>query len=172
MIRLSFTQEAIDQLFHERYEHPHPLIQRKMEALYLKSQGLQNSHIANLLRITRRTLQKWLNIYEKEGIEGLKKLHYKGQRSKLHEHSKTIEEYFRENPPRSIQEACLTIEKITGIKRGETPVRQFLKSLGMTLRKTGLVPGKANPTAQEEFKKKRSNQYWQVLEKEKKKFSL
>lgn len=172
MIKLHFTQQAIDQLFHERYEHPHPLVQRRMEALYLKSQGLKNLQIAQMLRMSRRTLQTWIHIFEKEGVEGIKRFNYKGQRSKLHTHTETLEEYFRKHPPKSIQEARLKIEEITGLKRGETPVRKFLKSMGMSLRKTGAVPGKANPAEQEEFKKKHSNQFWQMPDKVKKKYSL
>jgi transposase len=142
-----------------------------MEALYLKSQGFKNLKIADVLQITRRTLQKWIHIFNKEGIEGLKKFHHKGQKSKLHGFSESIEEYFRSNPPRSIREACLKIEQLTGLKRTETSVRGFLKSLGMSVRKSGSVPGKANLEAQEEFKKKSSNQYWLMPGKAKKKFS-
>lgn len=171
MLKLTFSQQAINQLFHERYEHPHPMVQRRMEALYLKSQGLKNIQISQILRISRRTLQKWIHVFEKEGVEGLKKFNYKGQRSALHIHAETIEEYFREHPPRCIQEACLKIEELTGLKRGETPVRKFLKSMGMSLRKTGSVPGKADSAVQEEFKKKHSNQYWQMPEKGKKRFT-
>lgn len=172
MIKITFTEQIIDQLFRERYEHPHPLVQRRMEALYLKSQGLKNVQISTMLRMSRRTLQTWIHIFEKEGIEGLKKFNYKGQRSRLHDHTETIEEHFRRQPPKSVQEACLKIEQLTGLKRGETPVRKFLKSMGMSLRKTGAVPGKADPEKQEEFKKKHSNQFWQMPEKVKKKFIL
>jgi transposase len=172
MIRVTFTPQIIDQLFRERYEHPHPLVQRRMEALYLKSQKLKNLQISETLRVSRRTLQTWIHIFEKEGVEGLKKFNYKGQRSKLHAHTETIEEYFRKHPPRSIQEACFKVEELTGLKRGETPVRKFLKSMGMSLRKTGGVPGKADPVKQEDFKKKRLNQFWQMPEKVKKKYIL
>jgi hypothetical protein len=33
VIKLSFTEEAIATLHYERYHHPHPRVQRKMEAL-------------------------------------------------------------------------------------------------------------------------------------------
>jgi len=33
MIQLEFTPEAIAALHHERYHHPHPRVQRKMEVL-------------------------------------------------------------------------------------------------------------------------------------------
>jgi hypothetical protein len=40
MIRVEFSPEIIDALDHERYHHPSPAVQRKMEALYLKSTGM------------------------------------------------------------------------------------------------------------------------------------
>jgi hypothetical protein len=40
MIQLELTETEIEALDYERYHHPHPQVQRKMEVLYLKSQGL------------------------------------------------------------------------------------------------------------------------------------
>ena len=34
MIRIEFTEEAIDVLAYGRYHHPHPKVKRKMDALY------------------------------------------------------------------------------------------------------------------------------------------
>jgi len=49
------------------------------------------------------------------------------------------------------------IEKLTGIKRSPTQVREFMKKIGMKTRKIGYVPEKAtNPDKiqeQEEFQK-------------------
>ena len=39
LVKLTFSAEDIEQLYYERFHHPHPRVQRKMEALYLKSQG-------------------------------------------------------------------------------------------------------------------------------------
>ena len=33
MIQITFTEEAIAQLHYERYHHPHPRVQQRMEAL-------------------------------------------------------------------------------------------------------------------------------------------
>ena len=38
MIQITFAKKEIDELHYERFHHPHPRVQRKMEALYLKSQ--------------------------------------------------------------------------------------------------------------------------------------
>jgi len=37
MLRINFTQEDVDKLHYERSHHPHPIVQKKMEVLYLKS---------------------------------------------------------------------------------------------------------------------------------------
>ena len=50
MIVIDFTQEAIEALNYQRYHHPHPRVQRKMEALWLKSQGLPHHQICGVER--------------------------------------------------------------------------------------------------------------------------
>ena len=39
MIQIEFTQADIEQLHYERFHHPHPRVQQRMEALYLKALG-------------------------------------------------------------------------------------------------------------------------------------
>ena len=46
MLRLTFSQEDIKELDYQRYHHPHPCVQRKMEALLLKAKGLPHHQIA------------------------------------------------------------------------------------------------------------------------------
>ena len=55
MIRIEFTEEAIDKLRYERFHHPHPRVQRKMEALLLKSDGLPHHQITRILGVTENT---------------------------------------------------------------------------------------------------------------------
>lgn len=43
MIRIEFTPKEIDMLEYDRYHHPDPKTQKKMEVLYLKSQGCSSS---------------------------------------------------------------------------------------------------------------------------------
>ena len=45
MLKIDFTQEDIDKLHYERYYYPHPLVQKKMEVLYLKSHGKKHKDI-------------------------------------------------------------------------------------------------------------------------------
>ncbi len=144
MIRIEFSPEEIGALEYERYNHPHPKVQKKMEALYLKSQGLTHKEICRLCDISRGTLATYLKQYKEGGIECLKKLGYEGKPNELMEHAASLEQYFKENPPRNTAEAQAAIEKLTGIKRSPTQVREFMKRLGLKCRKVGFVPGKTD----------------------------
>ena len=56
MLKIDFTQEDIDKLHYERYYYPHPLVQKKIERLYLKSQGIKHKDICSLCQIEKTTL--------------------------------------------------------------------------------------------------------------------
>ena len=171
MARVIFTPEEIDRLFEERFVHPHPLIQKRLEALYLKSQGMKHSQICRLLRISRASISNWLKAYKEGGIERAKKLNYRKKWGDLTSHQEAVEEHFHTNPPRSVQEAMRAIKELTGLDRKRTSVYRFLKIMGLSYRKTGIVPGKADPQRQEEFKKKSSSRSWRKPDKGKEKYS-
>lgn len=154
MLTLSFTPSDIDALHYERYHHPHPRVQRKMEALYLKSQGMPHGQIARLVRISEPTLVSYFRTFEADGLEGLKALNFYRPQSDLKRHQSTLEAQFRAHPPKTLAQAAATIKEITGITRSREQVRIFLKSMGMTCSRVGLMPAKADPDKQEAFQKK------------------
>jgi transposase len=144
MITLEFSDADVAALEYERYHHPHPQVQRKMEVVYLKSQGLSHQQIRQLCRIqSRTTLATYLRQYEAGGIEALKQLHYQGQPSQLNEHVTSLKAHFEAHPPRTSAEAQAEIERLTGIKRSPTQIKAFLKRIGMQSRKVGYIPGKS-----------------------------
>ncbi|MDI6793429.1 MAG: IS630 family transposase, partial [bacterium] len=153
MINIEFTKEETQALNYERYNHPHPRVQRKVEALWLKSQVFSHEKIAQVTSISGNTLTSYLRDYKEGGLEKLKEVKFHQPVSELAEHTSTIEDYFREHPPATIKEAMSKIEELTGLKRGETQVRKFLKSIGLSRRKVGMMPAKADIEKQETFKK-------------------
>ena len=157
MIKIEFSEEEIQQLNYERYHHPHPRVQKKMEVLYLKSRGLSHQEICRLCYICKTTLVSYLRQYQQGGIERLKQLKYKGQPSQLNEQNSTIEAYFQKHPPRTVSEAQAKIKALTGIKRNPTQIRAFLYRLGMRCRKVGFIPGKGSDSKkieeQEQFRR-------------------
>ncbi len=153
MIRLNFTEEEKQTLSNERYHHPHPHVQRKMEAVWLKSQGESHQRIAQLTGVTVNTVTGFLKDFQAGGIERLKEIRFRKPVSELAAHQQTLEDYFKTHPPATIKEAMDTIEKLTGLKRSEPRIKKFLSNLGFKRRKVGTVPSKADPDKQEAFKK-------------------
>ncbi|PXF60676.1 MAG: IS630 family transposase, partial [Candidatus Methanogaster sp.] len=151
MIKIEFTEEEMKALDYERYHHIHPRVQRRMEALWLKSQNISHKQICQFTGISSNTLTKYLRKYQEYGIEGLKEVNFYQPQSELRQYATTIEAYFREHPPASVKEAMAKIEELTGIKRSENRVRVFLKSIGMAPRKVGMIPAKADLEEQERF---------------------
>jgi len=154
MIRLSFSEEDIKELDWQRYHHPHPRVQKKMEVLLLKARGLSNEHIAHCVGICLNTVRSYLREYERGGIEELKQVRFRQPESDLKVHQSTLEAHFREHPPTSIAQAANVIEKLTGIKRSEVQVGIFLKKMGLKRLKTYAIPDKCDVEEQETFKKK------------------
>lgn len=154
MINLEFTEAQAKALNTERYHHPHPRVQRKMEALWLKSQGLRHKEICRLTGVSATTLTEYLRTYQEGGLEALKAMHFYRPQSELEAHRGTLEAYFREHPPATAKEAMAKIEALTGVRRSPDRVRAFLKHLGMDCRKVGMIPAKADREKQEAFKKK------------------
>src|SRR5215213_5079777 len=151
MIQIDFTEAEIAALEYERYRHPSPHVQKRMEVVYLKSQGVPHQDIARLCRISRQTLVTTLHLYQQGGIDRLKRCHVAGQPSALNQHSSTLEAHFRAHPPRTVAEAQAIIEQLTGIRRSPTQIRAFLKRIGMQVRKVGTMPGRAHePLKQQE----------------------
>jgi transposase len=151
MLTIDFPPQDIDALHFERFHHPHPRVQLKMEVVYLKSQGLPHQEICRLTRISENTLRTYLRQYQEGGVERLKQTDWDGPTSELSDHRQTIEEHFRSNPPRSTAQAAADIERLTGIRRGLTQVRKFLKGLGLKSRKLGMIPAKADADVQRKF---------------------
>jgi transposase len=142
MRTFSFTDADLAQIAHDRYHHPHPHVQEKMEVLWLKSRGVGHTEIARLTGLHRNTVQRYLGEYLAGGLAACRRLKWAGQPSELHDHVGTLEDYFLANPPRSAAEAQAAIARLTGVRRGETQVRQFLKKLSAC---AGARSGRSRP---------------------------
>jgi transposase len=146
--QLEFPPAIQETLNYERYHHPMPLVQRRMEALWLKSHGLPHGQIAQLVNITENTLRDYFQLYLEGGVERLKEVAIRGPESALQKHYASLEAYFRAHPPATIKEAQSKIEALTGIQRSETQVREFLKKNSISgAAASGCFPPKLIPTS-------------------------
>ena len=153
MIQLSFTEEQVEELAYERFHHPHPRVQKKMEAVLLKAKGFKHKQICDVLGICANTLRSYFREFEEGGVERLRHFDAGGSANALEEHADAICDHLVENPPHTVAEAAQAIDELTGIRRSETQVRQFLRRVGFRRIKVGSLPAKADPEEQERFKK-------------------
>ena len=112
---------------YERYQHPIPLVQRRMEVLWLKSHNLPHKTIAQLTGICENTMRAYFQLYIEGGIEKVKEVKFNRPQSELNKHITSLETYFKEHPPATIKEAQSKIKELTGIERSLTQVRNFFK---------------------------------------------
>jgi transposase len=73
---MEFTEEEQQALHYERFHHPHPRVQQKMEVVWLKSQGLPPHEMARLSGVCENTARTYLAEYRAGGIERLKQLNF------------------------------------------------------------------------------------------------
>jgi transposase len=129
MARIDFPAEDQEALHRERFEHPHPRVQQRMEVLWLVSQGLVYAEAARLAGVSPATVDRHVAAYRQGGIGALRELKWRNPASELLEHRDSLEESFRRNPPHTVAEARRRIKEETGVERGPTQVRVFLKKL-------------------------------------------
>lgn len=152
MIRIEFSEQDRKDIKRLRYEHPHPRVRRRMEVLWLKSQGLAHQEICRLAQVSSNTLREYLRRFQSGGVRKLMELNFYAPTSELEQYRYKLESYFRKHPPATISEASAKIQELTGIKRSPSAVGRFLNSLGMAPRKVGSIPSKADPDEQERFR--------------------
>ena len=141
MRRFNFTDEQRLAIEHDRYHHVDPRVQRRMEVLWLKSHGETHERIAELAGVSRRTVQRVLDIFVQSGLDSVRQFHEQGRANGLVPHASSLEAEFLERPPRLVAEACERIERLTGVRRGPTQVRKFLRDrLDLKWRKVAAVP--------------------------------
>ena len=85
-LQLEFTPANLEAVNYERYHHPLPLVQRRREALWLKSHGLPHGQIARLVNITENTLRDYFQLSLEGGVERLKEGALQGPESALQKH--------------------------------------------------------------------------------------
>ncbi len=106
MPSLEFSTETIEQLQYQRFHHPHPRVQRKMEALYLMGQGVPCQTVARWLQVSRGTLTTYRNEYRAGGVVALQEVHFYRPQSVLAAHQETVTAHFAAHPPATIKQAC------------------------------------------------------------------
>lgn len=90
--QLHFTPEIREALNYERFYHPVPLVQHRMQVLWLKSHDLPHALIAKLAGIKENTMREYFGLFIEGGIAKLKEVNFHRPESDLVIHATSLEE--------------------------------------------------------------------------------
>jgi transposase len=138
--RVQLTEEEQRIVQEERASHPHPRVREKMLVLWLLHCGLTRQKAAEVAGVGRATVQRYLAAFRDGGLDGLRQWDVKGPVSELAAYRDLIRESFEKAPVGTIAEACDRLYQLTGLRRGPTQVRKFLRDLGLKWQRARAIP--------------------------------
>lgn len=137
-VELSEVEQAI--VKEELECHPNQHVRRRMLALWLLQCGVTREKAARIAGVGRATVQRWVAAYRDGGLDGLRRWEVQGPVSELAAYRDQIIEMFTEQPVSTVAEAAERIFQKTGLRRGPTQVRKFLKDLGLKWQRVRAIP--------------------------------
>ena len=119
-----------------------PVVRQRMHVIYLRGKGLRPGACAGAADVHRNSVTRWTKLYMEQGISGLLSVCGYRPKSDLSTYVDKIRADFELSPPMNVSQARKRIEQLTGLKRGMTQVRKFVKYvLKFRYRKFRPLPG-------------------------------
>ena len=146
-VLLSAEQQRV--VNEERESHPNRRIRQRMLVLWLLHCGLTREKAAEVAGLGRTTAERIVAAFREGGLDGVRRWNVKGPASEMAAYGDLLRESFERQPVRTVAEAADRIEQLTGLRRGPTQVRTFLKHLGLKwqrMRAVPLPPKKVSPS--------------------------
>ena len=138
--RVGLTEDEQRVVNEERESHPESHVRRKMLVLWSLHCDLKRTQAAQLAGVGLATVERYVAAYRDGGLAGLRRWGVQGPVSDMAAYRDAIRESFEQQPVSTIAEACVRIERLTGLQRGPTQVRRFLKALGLKWQRIRAIP--------------------------------
>jgi transposase len=137
-VQLTEDQQRI--VNEERTSHPDLRVREKMLVLWLLHCGTTRQKAAEIVGLGRATVQRYVVAFREAGLDGLRRCHHHRPVSEMAAYRLLIRESFEEQPARTMAEACDRIFRLTGLRRGPSQVRKFLKGMGLKFHRVRPIP--------------------------------
>ena len=138
--RVRLTEEEQRVVNEERCCHPNLRIREKMLVLWLLHTGLTRQHAAKAVGVSRATVQRYVAAFRQGRLHGLRQWNLSRPVSEMVAYRELIRASFEKQPATTIAEACDRIFQLTGLRRGPSQVRKFLKDLGLEFYRVRAIP--------------------------------
>ena len=139
-LRVQLTEEEQHVVNEERLSHPNERIRERMRVLWLLHNGVTRQKAAEIVGVGRATVQRFVAAFRDGGLNGLRQWDPNRPESEMAAFRELIREAFEKQPVRTVAEACDRIFQLTGLRRGPSQVRKFLKDLGLKFQRVRMVP--------------------------------
>jgi len=124
----------------------------RINAIILLGDGWSLEEVKAALLIDQSTLRSYEKIFQKGGVDCLLDDNYQGGESFLTVHQTVIlEMHLEENIYLRVQDIIRYVEQEFEIKYSISGMTDLLHNIGFSYKKPKIIPGKADPLAQEEF---------------------
>jgi len=124
----------------ERLSHPNERIRERMLALLLLHNGVTREKAGAIVGVGRATVQRYVAAFRDGGLDGLRRWEPNRPQSEMAAYREVIRESFEKEPVRTVAEACDRIFQLTGLRRGPSQVRKFLKDMGLKFLRVRPIP--------------------------------
>jgi len=71
MLKIDFTEKAIDDVYQQFMEHPSGVTKKKLHVVYLKALGLAHKEIERIARTSADSVTRYLKDYDEGGLVAL-----------------------------------------------------------------------------------------------------
>jgi transposase len=139
-LRIQLTEEQRPIVNEERSSHPNLCVREKMLVLWLLHNGLTRQKAAEIVGVGRATVQRYVVAFREGGLDGLRRSHLNRPVSEMAAYRDLIRASFENQPARTVAEAGERIFQLTGLRRGPSQVRKFLKDLGLKFQCVRAIP--------------------------------
>jgi transposase len=130
-LRIQLTEEQQQIVNEERSSHPSLHVREKMLVLWLLHNEVTRQKAAEIVGIGRATVQRYVVAFREGGLDRLRRSNQIRPVSEMAAYRDLIRESFEKQPARTVAEAGERIFQLTGLRRGPSQVRKFLKELGL-----------------------------------------
>ena len=139
-LRVQLTEEEQRIVTEERTAHPNERIRERMLVLWLLHNGVTRQKAAEIVGVGRATVQRFVAAFRDGGLDGLRRWDPNRPESELAAFRAVIRDSFEKQPVRTVAEAGERIFQLTGLRRGPSQVRKFLKNMGLKFQRVRMVP--------------------------------
>lgn len=139
-LRVQLTEEEQRIVNEERTSHPNERIRERMLVLWLLYKGDTRQRAADIVGVGRATVQRYVAAFRDGGLDGLRRWEPNRPESEMAAYRDLIRESFEKQPVCTVAEACERVFQLTGLQRGPSQVRKFLKDLGLKFQRVRMVP--------------------------------